>query len=103
MFVKLVAVINNLYRLYKWSKNNNVQFSCTNDDIKQQCIEAAQKIIQLKMQEMDRTGIIKPLNLKQKLRYNVIFKLVLPSFFNEDELLYQLQWIQQNSMVGFYK
>jgi len=90
---------NNLYQLYKWSKKNNVQFSCTGIDIKQQCIETAQKDYAIENAEWIIQDY-KAVEFKKK--PDIIFSSLFCHHFKKDELLHQLQWMQQNCIVGFF-
>jgi 2-polyprenyl-3-methyl-5-hydroxy-6-metoxy-1,4-benzoquinol methylase len=90
---------NNLYQLYKWCKKNRIAFSCTGIDIKQECIQTAKKdyaIENATWLAQDYKTIVfanKP---------DIIFSSLFCHHFNEDELIFQLQWMQQNSILGFF-
>jgi 2-polyprenyl-3-methyl-5-hydroxy-6-metoxy-1,4-benzoquinol methylase len=90
---------NNLYQLHKWCKKNNIAFNCTGIDIKPECIETAKEdnaIINAQWMVQDYKNVVfqsKP---------DIIFSSLFCHHFKEDELVEQMQWMQQNSLLGFF-
>jgi 2-polyprenyl-3-methyl-5-hydroxy-6-metoxy-1,4-benzoquinol methylase len=90
---------NNLHQLYKWCKKNKIEFSCTGIDIKPECIETAKKDYAIEnaswfAQDYKTVAFdTKP---------DIIFSSLFCHHFREDELIYQLKWMQQNSSIGFF-
>ena len=90
---------NNLYQLYKWCKKNNIQFNCTGIDIKPECIETAKKDYVIE----NATWIAQDYKTVEfKTKPDVIFSSLFCHHFNDEELLYQLQWMQEYSSLGFF-
>lgn len=90
---------NNLYQLYKWCKKNNVEFSCTGIDIKRECIETAKKDYEIK-NAIWFAQDYKTVVLKKK--PDIIFSSLFCHHFDDVQLIYQLQWMKQNSTIGFF-
>lgn len=90
---------NNLYQLYKWCKKNKIVFSSTGIDIKQECIETAKTDYTIEnanwlVQDYKTVVFVnKP---------DIIFSSLFCHHFNEDELIGQLLWMQQNSILGSF-
>ncbi len=90
---------NNLYQLYKWCKKNKIVFRCTGIDIKRECIETAKKDYAVENANwlvQDYKTVVfadKP---------DIIFSSLFSHHFSENELIIQLQWMQQNSTLGFF-
>lgn len=90
---------NNLYQLYKWCKKSNIQFSCIGIDIKPECIETAKKDYVIE----NAKWIARDYKTVQfETRPDIIFSSLFCHHFNDEELLYQLQWMQKNSSLGFF-
>lgn len=90
---------NNLFRLYKWCKKNNIGFSCTGIDIKAECIEAAKKNCVVENAvwiEQDYKNVF------FETKPDIIFSSLFCHHFKEDELVKQLQWMKANSKFGFF-
>lgn len=90
---------NNIFRLYKWCKKNNIGFSCTGIDIKAECIEAAKKNCVVENAvwiEQDYKNVF------FETKPDIIFSSLFCHHFTEDELVNQLQWMKSNSKFGFF-
>lgn len=90
---------NNLYQLYKWCKKKNIQFSCIGIDIKPECIETAKKDYAIENAEWIVQNYK---SIQFTTKPDIIFSSLFCHHFNEDELVYQLKWMQQNAAVGFF-
>jgi len=90
---------NNLFVIDNWCKKNGVQLKCTGIDIKQECINAAI----IKYKHLNTEWIEN--NYKQ-IQFNtkpdIIFSSLFCHHFSDKELVEQLQWMQQNSIIGFF-
>jgi 2-polyprenyl-3-methyl-5-hydroxy-6-metoxy-1,4-benzoquinol methylase len=90
---------NNLYQLYKWSKKNNVQFSCTGIDIKPECIETAKKDYAIENAEW----IVQDYKtVKFITKPDIIFSSLFCHHFTDEALIKQLQWMKENASLGFF-
>ncbi len=90
---------NNLYQLYKWCKKQNIQFSCTGIDIKPECIEAAKKDYIIENSSWVAEDYK---NVDFKTRPDIIFSSLFCHHFKDEELIVQLRWMKQNSLLGFF-
>jgi 2-polyprenyl-3-methyl-5-hydroxy-6-metoxy-1,4-benzoquinol methylase len=90
---------NNLYQLYKWCKKNKVEFSCTGIDIKPECVETAKQDYTIE----NANWIASDYKLVQfKTKPDIIFSSLFCHHFEDEELIEQLQWMQQNAAIGFF-
>jgi 2-polyprenyl-3-methyl-5-hydroxy-6-metoxy-1,4-benzoquinol methylase len=90
---------NNLYQLYKWCKKNNIEFSSTGIDIKPECIETAKQDYTI---EHARWFAQDYKTVSFKIKPDIIFSSLFCHHFKEEELIFQLQWMQQNAALGFF-
>lgn len=90
---------NNLYQLYKWCKKNSIQFSCTGIDIKQECIDTAIKDYNIE----NASWIVQDYKtITFNTKPDIIFSSLFCHHFNDDDLVHQLKWMQQNASIGFF-
>ncbi len=90
---------NNLYQLYKWCKKNDVQFSCTGIDIKAECIEAAKKDYTIE----NAVWLVQDYKtVKFASKPDIIFSSLFCHHFDDRDLVAQLQFMQHNSVLGFF-
>ncbi|MGN6212556.1 methyltransferase domain-containing protein [Parafilimonas sp.] len=90
---------NNLYQLYKWCKKNDVQFSCTGIDIKAECIEAAKKDYAIE----NAVWLVQDYKtVKFASKPDIIFSSLFCHHFDDRDLVAQLQFMQHNSVLGFF-
>ncbi|MEP6684485.1 MAG: methyltransferase domain-containing protein [Parafilimonas sp.] len=90
---------NNLFQLYKWCKKNKIEFSCTGIDIKPECIETAKKDYVIE-NAIWFAQDYKTVTFKTK--PDIIFSSLFCHHFEDVQLIYQLQWMKQNSTIGFF-
>lgn len=90
---------NNLYILSQWCSRNNIQFKCTGIDIKPECIETAKLDYEIPGAEWMAQDY-KTARFQQF--PDIIFSSLFCHHFTEHELILQLKWMQQNSLVGFF-
>ena len=90
---------NNLFQLYKWSKKKDIQFRCTGIDIKPECIESAKKDYTIENAEW----LASDYKIAEfKVKPDIIFSSLFCHHFSEEELTEQIQWMKQNSAIGFF-
>lgn len=90
---------NNLFAIANWCRENDVVFKCTGIDIKKECIDAAD----IKYQNLNAewiTGDYKQIQFN--IKPDIIFSSLFCHHFTNEELIKQLQWMQQNSNIGFF-
>lgn len=90
---------NNLFQLYKWCKKNKIEFSCTGIDIKPECIETSKKDYVIE-NSIWFAQDYKTVTFKTK--PDIIFSSLFCHHFEDVQLIYQLQWMKQNSTIGFF-
>jgi len=90
---------NNLYQLYKWCKKNNIEFSCTGIDIKLECIETAKQEYTIENASWVAQDYKK---VAFTTKPDIIFSSLFCHHFKEEDLVFQLRWMQQNSSIGFF-
>jgi 2-polyprenyl-3-methyl-5-hydroxy-6-metoxy-1,4-benzoquinol methylase len=91
---------NNLQAIYKWCKKLNIQVSFTGIDIKEECINYAKTNEALPLctkwicsDYRDVTFDTKP---------DIIFSSLFCHHFTDAELVQQIEWMQQQSAIGFF-
>ncbi len=90
---------NNLFVIAKWCKKNYIDLRITGIDIKQECIDAAKKNYKNLKAEWIANDYSKA-NLKSK--PDIIFSSLFCHHFTEEQLIEQLQWMYNNSTIGFF-
>ena len=90
---------DNLSAIYKWCRKKNIQLAITGIDIKEECIDYAksQKTIPA------ANWIIN--DYKEVFfdtKPDIIFSSLFCHHFTDEELIFQLHWMKQNSKVGFF-
>jgi len=91
---------DNLLAIYKWCKRLGIQITFTGIDIKEECIAYAKRNNALPpctdwvcSDYRDVIFDVKP---------DIIFSSLFCHHFKEEELVLQLEWMQQQSAVGFF-
>jgi 2-polyprenyl-3-methyl-5-hydroxy-6-metoxy-1,4-benzoquinol methylase len=91
---------DNLVALHKWCKKKGLEASFTGVDIKPACIEVAKE----KQELLDNSKWIvsdyRTASLVQQ--PDIIFSSLFCHHFTDEELVMQLQWMHQNSNIGFF-
>ena len=89
---------DNLAAIIKWCSGNGIDVRCIGIDMKAECIAVAQK-----------TGIPNAswitsdyAEVSFETRPDIIFSSLFCHHFTEEQLVEQLQWMRQNSIVGFF-
>jgi 2-polyprenyl-3-methyl-5-hydroxy-6-metoxy-1,4-benzoquinol methylase len=90
---------DNIKAINKWCKKNSVAVSFIGIDIKKECIDFAAQ----QCSGIDASWIVSPY---QQVRFEkkpaIIFSSLFCHHFNEDELLFMLQWMKNNATAGFF-
>lgn len=89
---------DNLFAIDGWCKKNGVTANLIGVDLKQECIDFAKKKQQDNCEWITSDYRSVSFNVKP----DVIFSSLFCHHFSEDALVEQLQWIQQNSNLGFF-
>ena len=76
-----------------------IEFSCTGIDIKAQCIETAKKDYTIKNANWFAQDYK---TVAFKVKPDIIFSSLFCHHFTNEELVEQLQWMQQNCILGFF-
>jgi len=90
---------NNLYILSKWCQKNNIEFKCAGIDIKPECIESAKKDYEIPHAEW----LVQDYKTVQfEKNPDIIFSSLFCHHFTNKELISQLRWMQESSILGFF-
>ena len=91
---------DNLVAIANWCSKNRIELRCIGIDIKQECIDVAKELPQLKEKGewviADYSGVVfseKP---------DIIFSSLFCHHFTNEELIKQLQWMRENANIGFF-
>lgn len=91
---------DNLVAIAKWCLQHHIEVTCIGIDLKIECIEVASKRPELKGISSwiahDYAGI------KFDSKPGIIFSSLFCHHFTDEELVRQLQWMQENSTIGFF-
>ncbi|MFT3705533.1 MAG: methyltransferase domain-containing protein [Agriterribacter sp.] len=91
---------DNLLAIDKWAAQQGMRVRLTGIDKKKECIDFAKEKI-----KDDRFSWLCTSYEKtdmQAIKPHIIFSSLFCHHFNEQELVYMMQWMQQNSSVGFF-
>ena len=91
---------DNLEAIVKWCNKNNVVINCIGIDIKPECIGFAKENEWLKNSTTWIVSDYAKVSFDQK--PDIIFSSLFCHHFSNDELAKQLQWMKQNSFIGFF-
>lgn len=90
---------DNLKAIAQWCRKKGVDLQMTGIDIKDTCVEYAH--INLKGQEVNlMVSDYKAVTFHQK--PDIIFSSLFCHHFTDEEIVFMLQWMNKNSMVGFF-
>lgn len=91
---------DNLVAIYKWSKKKKIEISITGIDIKKECIDFAKSRETFSPTVKWITSDYKEISFDVK--PDIIFSSLFCHHFTDEELIYQISWIKQNSRMGFF-
>jgi 2-polyprenyl-3-methyl-5-hydroxy-6-metoxy-1,4-benzoquinol methylase len=91
---------DNLVAIAKWCTKRGIDVHCTGIDIKQECIAVAKTNNYLRGFSTWITSDYKEVFFERK--PDIIFSSLFCHHFTEDDLSYQLQWMEFNSNTGFF-
>lgn len=91
---------DNLAAIYKWCKNRNIDISITGIDIKRECIDYAKSRKNLPSEAKWLTKDYKEISFDTK--PDIIFSSLFCHHFTNEELIFQINWMKQNTKAGFF-
>lgn len=91
---------DNLLSIFYWCKKNNIKVTFTGIDLKEECIQFAKTKTDLQACTTWITSDYKSVVFDEK--PDVIFSSLFCHHFTDEELITQLQWMQQQSSLGFF-
>ena len=91
---------DNLLAIEQWCLKNNIAVHLTGIDKKKECIDYAKE----KTADTKYTWILSDYNLVNfaHQKPDIIFASLFCHHFNDDDLVLMMQWMQDNSRVGFF-
>jgi 2-polyprenyl-3-methyl-5-hydroxy-6-metoxy-1,4-benzoquinol methylase len=90
---------DNLSAIYRWCRKKNIELAITGIDIKEECIDYA---ISQKMIPAANWIICDYKEVFFDTKPDIIFSSLFCHHFTDEELIFQLNWMKQNSKVGFF-
>ncbi len=91
---------DNLVAIVKYCRKKNIEVHCTGIDLKSACIEVAKN--QPLLQGISTWIVNDFIEAKFEYAPDLIFSSLFCHHFTNTQLLPQLQWMQRNSIVGFF-
>jgi 2-polyprenyl-3-methyl-5-hydroxy-6-metoxy-1,4-benzoquinol methylase len=91
---------DNLVAITKWCDKKNISIQCMGIDIKQECIEFAKQNDLLRNFTKWICSDYK--NVKFDIKPDIIFSSLFCHHFAEEELIQQMRWLKENSVIGFF-
>ena len=91
---------DNLLAIHNWCKKHNVQATFIGIDMKPECIQFAQTKKELQPFATWITSDYK--NVVFDAKPDIIFSSLFCHHFADEELVMQLQWMRQNTAIGFF-
>ncbi len=91
---------DNLAAIAKWCNKKGIKLHCIGIDIKKECVGVAQTNKHLPDSSTWLTSDYKEVFFTEK--PDIIFSSLFCHHFTEEELVYQLQWMEFNSGTGFF-
>ena len=90
---------DNLSAIYRWCRKKNIELDITGIDIKEECINYA---ISQKRIPGANWIICDYKEVFFDTKPDIIFSSLFCHHFTDEELIFQLNWMKQNSKVGFF-
>jgi 2-polyprenyl-3-methyl-5-hydroxy-6-metoxy-1,4-benzoquinol methylase len=91
---------DNLLAIYRWCEKNNIKVSFIGIDIKNECIAFAKSRNEINAVTNWITNDYKSVDFKAT--PDIIFSSLFCHHFTDEELVLQLQWMKNNSAIGFF-
>jgi len=91
---------DNLVAILKYCKINNVDVKLIGIDLKQECIDVAKNNPLLKVSTSFICSDYTLVQFQEK--PDILFSSLFCHHFNEDQLISQLQWMKNNTLLGFF-
>jgi 2-polyprenyl-3-methyl-5-hydroxy-6-metoxy-1,4-benzoquinol methylase len=91
---------DNLIAIYKWCKKKNIDISITGIDIKKECIAFAKSRKALPATANFITNDYKQVTFNTK--PDIIFSSLFCHHFTNNDLIFQINWMKQNTRAGFF-
>lgn len=91
---------DNLVAIHRWCRKHNVEATFTGIDIKEECIRFAEIKKELQGYTNWLVSDYKKVFFQEK--PDIIFSSLFCHHFTEEELVIQLQWMKENSGIGFF-
>ena len=91
---------DNLAAIYKWCKKENIETSIIGIDIKKECIDYAKNRKSLPFDTKWLTNDYREIIFDTK--PDIIFSSLFCHHFTDKELVFQINWMKQNTAAGFF-
>lgn len=91
---------DNLAAIFNWCKKKNIDISITGIDIKKECVDYAKSRKNLPFGVNWITNDYKEVVFNKK--PDIIFSSLFCHHFTDEELVFQISWMKQNTKVGFF-
>lgn len=91
---------DNLVAIFNYCKKYNIEVTLIGIDLKQECVEVAKNNILLRDNTLFICSDYSKVQFKEK--PDIIFSSLFCHHFKEAQLVNQLQWMKQNTVLGFF-
>ncbi|MDE3252681.1 MAG: methyltransferase domain-containing protein [Bacteroidota bacterium] len=91
---------DNLAAIVRWSQSNNILITCIGIDWKESCIEVARENPLFTAKDQWIVSDYAAVSFDRK--PDIIFSSLFCHHFTEEQLLFQLAWMRDNSLLGFF-
>ncbi len=90
---------DNLNAIYRWCQKKKIELAITGIDIKEECIDYAKSHKRIPAADWVINDYKK---VFFEVKPDIIFSSLFCHHFRDEELIFQLNWMKQNSKVGFF-
>ena len=91
---------DNLIAIYNWCNKNNIEVDITGVDLKEECIQFAKS---RKLLPENVIWIISDYsNVKFSVKPDIVFSSLFCHHFTDHQLIFQINWMKENSRLGFF-
>ncbi len=91
---------DNIFAVYKWCNRKHIRVSLIGIDLKNECIEFAKSRTELNEITTWITSDYRKVHFSNK--PDIIFSSLFCHHFSDEDLVTQLKWMKENSVVGFF-